>query len=154
MCFGFPSPPTNRYRWCGPGRQCSYDSKQACFWTKWPYEDQSLPFCSRGKERMFQRLNVSGISHCGYLLPLVAMGCKEGSPELTSVGPGVMKGRVLGLGIRIWSGQHDFWRLFESVFLFFFSHSHSLISPPGISSEVMFILSHSSSKSIHDPGVF
>ena len=50
---------------------------------------------------MFQRLNVSGISHCGYLLPLVAMGCKEGSPELTSVGPGVMKGRVLGLGIRI-----------------------------------------------------
>lgn len=35
---------------------------------------------------------------CGYLLPLVAMGCKEGSPELTSVGPGVMSRKALGLG--------------------------------------------------------
>lgn len=33
---------------------------------------------------------------CGYLLPLVATGCKEGSPELTSVRPGVTSGKVLG----------------------------------------------------------
>ena len=35
---------------------------------------------------------------CGYLLLLVAVGCKEVSPELTSVGPGVTRGKALRLG--------------------------------------------------------
>lgn len=68
---------------------------------------------------------------CGDLLPLMAVGCKEVNPELTSVGPEVMSRKALRLwggggkdsiwDTLIWlmQGQCDFWRLSESVFICF-----------------------------------
>lgn len=44
--------------------------------------------------------------------------------------------------------------VYSKVFLFVFSISHSLVFLPGISSEVMFILSHFFSKLIHHPVYF
>lgn len=35
---------------------------------------------------------------CGLFSPVMAMSCKEDSTDLTSIGPGVTRGKVLGPG--------------------------------------------------------
>lgn len=41
---------------------------------------------------------MSGFPIQGLFLCLMAMSCKEGSPDLTSTGPRVTRGKSLGLG--------------------------------------------------------
>lgn len=80
------------------------------------YKDQTVPFfsCWKREPSRLSIWDVSAESECVGNLPrgvfsrVMAMSCREDSPDLASVGPEVTRGRVLGLG-----GQDSVWDLLK-----------------------------------------